>query len=170
MRVLVACEYSGIVRDAFIERGHEAISCDLEPSESDRGPHMQGDVLEMLRNDNSFDLMVGHPPCTYLSNSGGHYLKDNPERLRLMRLAANFFNCLLESSIPHIVLENPIQHGPARELIRKYDQIIQPYEYGEPHKKTMCLWLKNLDKLRPTKRLKVVPKKTYVKPLLGGLL
>jgi hypothetical protein len=148
VRVLVACEFSGIVRDAFIARGHDAISCDLLPSE--RGyPHIQDDVRDILQwpgNEGRWDLMIAHPPCTYLASSGARWMK---ERLPEQERAVSFFRQLMTAPIPMIAGENPI--GRLSTLYRKPDQIIQPWQFGEPETKATCLWLKNLPKLVPTK-------------------
>jgi hypothetical protein len=142
MRVLVACEYSGTVRDAFIAMGHEAISCDLLPTEKP-GPHIQGDVLPLLGD--GWDLMICHPPCTHLSVSGARWFKDKlPEQAE----ALWFVDMLLNAPIPRIALENPISIISSR--IRKPDQIIQPWQFGHGETKATCLWLKNLPKLTPT--------------------
>lgn len=150
-KVLVACEYSGIVRDAFIEAGHDALSCDLLPSESQLGPHIQGDVLPLLER--SWDLVVAHPPCTYLANSGVRWLHDperGPERWRKLDEGAEFFRRFL-SSAPFVAIENPIPHGYAVERIgRRYDQKIQPWQFGQGESKAVCLWLENLPPLTPT--------------------
>lgn len=146
MKVLVACEYSGRVRDAFAKLGHEAISCDLLPTDSP-GNHYQGDVLDILND--GWDLMVAHPPCTYLSVSGMHWTKRGLRDPRLTEDALEFVNKLLNANIEKIALENPISIISTR--IRKPDQIIQPYEYGHNASKKTCLWLKNLPKLIPTK-------------------
>jgi len=151
MRVLVACEYSGIVRDSFIARGHDAMSCDLLPTERP-GPHYQGDVLEILED--GWDLMIAHPPCTYLCSSGLHWNKRVPGREKLTNDAMLFvFNLMGEGFIPHgiskIALENPV--GRIGTAYRKADQIIQPYQFGHDASKQTCLWLKGLPTLRPTK-------------------
>ena len=147
LRVLIACEFSGIVRDAFIKRGHDAISCDLLPTEKP-GPHYQGDVMDVI--DDGFDLMIAHPPCTRLSNSGVRWLHER-NLWGEMRVSAEFFRSLLESNIEKIGIENPIPHKYAVEIIgRKYDQIIQPYQFGHGETKATCLWLKNLPLLEPT--------------------
>jgi len=152
MRVLVACEFTGIVRDAFIEKGHDAISCDLLPTERP-GPHYQGDIFEFLRlsaiRGIIFDLMVAHPPCTRLCNSGVCWL----EKRNLwgeMRLACSFFNSLKTANIKRKCIENPIPHKYAREIIGKYSQIIQPWMFGHGETKATCLWLENLPCLIPT--------------------
>lgn len=142
MRVLVACEYSGIVRDAFIALGHKALSCDLLPTERE-GPHYQGSVFDVLAE--GWDLMIAHPPCTHLAVSGARWFKD---KLPEQREALDFVQRLLEAPIPHIALENPISIISSR--IRKPDQIIQPWQYGHGETKATCLWLKNLPKLVPT--------------------
>lgn len=139
MKVLVACEYSGTVRDAFIKAGHEAMSCDLLPTESP-GPHYQGDVRDVLTH--GWDLMVAHPPCTYLSGSGMHWTTRGLRDPKLTEDALDFVRLLLAAPIPKIALENPIRIISSR--IRKPDQIVQPYNYGHDASKKTCLWLKNL--------------------------
>jgi hypothetical protein len=147
MRVLVACEYSGTVRDAFLDRGHYAMSCDLLPCESQAsGDHYQGNVLDIL--DHDWDLMIAHPPCTYLCSSGLHWNNKRPGRARLTLEALDFVRILLAAPVPRIALENPI--GCISTKIRPYDQTVQPYQYGHDASKTTCLWLKNLPPLRPT--------------------
>lgn len=143
MKVLVACEFSGIVRDAFIMKGHDAVSCDLLPTERP-GPHYQCDVFDIINN--GFDLMIAHPPCTHLAVSGARWFKD--KRIEQDQ-ALNFVKMLMVISISKICIENPISIISSR--IRKPDQIIQPWQFGEPFQKTTCLWLKNLPKLKPTK-------------------
>lgn len=145
MRVLVACEFSGVVRDAFIRRGHDAISVDLLPTEWD-GPHHQGDVLAFLEEDEfGFDLMIAHPPCTYLAVSGARWFA---QRQQEQEEALAFVQLLLDAPIPRIALENPISVISTR--IRRPDQIIQPWQFGHPETKATCLWLKGLPKLQPT--------------------
>jgi len=142
MKVLVACEYSGVVRDAFIEQGHNAISCDLLPSERP-GPHYEGDVCDIINN--GFDLMVAHPPCTHLAVSGARWFKDKQaEQLE----ALDFVRLLLNAPIDRIALENPVSIISSR--ICKPSQIIQPWQFGHGETKATCLWLKNLPKLVPT--------------------
>ena len=149
MRVLIACEFSGIVRDAFIAAGHDAMSCDLLPSER-LGPHYTGDVCELILND-EWDMMIAHPPCTYLANSGVSWLGRQDSRREKMIEAALFFKFLLNAEIPKIAVENPVMHGYAVEIIgRKQDQTIQPYEFGHPESKRTGLWLVNLPLLKPT--------------------
>lgn len=142
MNVLVACEFSGIVRDAFISIGHNAVSCDLLPTEK-VGPHFQCDVLELLNSD--WDLMIAHPPCTYLASSGARWWKGREWE---QEQALDFVRLLLDASIPRIALENPI--GCISTRIRKPDQIIQPWMFGHGETKATCLWLKNLPALVPT--------------------
>ena len=145
MKILVACEYSGTVRDAFIERGHDATSCDILPTDSP-GPHHQGPVEEILND--GWDLMVAHPPCTHLAVSGARWFKDKQEE---QKQALDFVRLLLGAPIDKIALENPVSVISSR--IRKPNQIIQPWEYGHPHSKKTCLWLKNLPNLEPTEIL-----------------
>ena len=148
MNVLVACEFSGRVREAFKAKGHNAWSCDLLPTEIP-GQHIQDDVLKHLND--GWDLMIAHPPCTYLCNSGVRWLKDNQARFDNLIVAAGLFNALLEAHIPKIAIENPIQHKYARSMIiRPYTQNVQPYYFGEPETKATCLWLKNVPKLQPS--------------------
>ena len=142
MRVLVACEYSGMVRNAFVRAGHYALSCDLLPSEQP-GEHYQGDIMDIL--DDEWDLMIAHPPCTHLAVSGARWFKDKQVE---QAEALDFVRLLLDAPIPKIALENPVSIISSR--IRKPDQIIQPYEYGHEATKTTCLWLKNLPPLMPT--------------------
>ena len=142
MRVLVACEFSGIVRAAFRARGHEAWSCDLEPSEQP-GPHLQGDALDMLHQ--GWDLMIAHPPCTYLCNSGARWWR---QRQAEQRHALAFVQLLLEAPIPRICLENP--EGCISTRLCKPTQSIHPWEYGEPFEKKTHLWLRGLPRLQPT--------------------
>ena len=146
MRVLIACEYSGRVRDAFIEKGHDAISCDLLPTDKP-GPHYQGDIFDIINN--GFDLMIAHPPCTYLSNSGVSHLHKNVKRWFLLFEAAEFFKKLLDAPIPRIAIENPIMHKYSKQLIGgvKQSQVVQPWWFGHLEQKATCLWLKNLPRL-----------------------
>lgn len=148
MKVLVACEFSGIVRTEFEKRGHDAWSCDLEPSEIG-GKHIVGNVLEVL--DRGWDLMIAHPPCTRLCNSGVCWLEKRNLWAELDE-AAKLFRGILNSKIPKICVENPIPHKYALERIgQKYTQIIQPWMFGHGETKATCLWLKNLEPLKPTK-------------------
>jgi hypothetical protein len=142
MKVLVACEYSGRVRDAFLRLGHDAWSCDLLPTDVP-GPHIQGDVLGIL--DQNWDLLIAHPPCTHLAVSGArHFHKKQKEQAE----ALDFVRALLSAPINKIALENPISIISSK--IRKPDQIIQPWQFGHGETKATCLWLKNLPKLVPT--------------------
>lgn len=143
MRVLVACEFSGVVRDAFIRRGHDAWSCDMLPSERDSGRHIMGDVSDVL--DDGWDLMIAHPPCTHLAVSGARWFK---EKRAEQAEALAFVRLLLDAPIERIALENPISIISSK--IRKPDQIIQPWMFGHGETKATCLWLKNLPKLVPT--------------------
>ena len=148
MKVLIACEYSGTVRDAFIANGHDAMSCDLLPTDKP-GPHYQGDVFDIIGD--GWDLMIAHPPCTYLANSGVSWLHRQEGRWELMREGAAFFRRLLEADIPMIAVENPVMHKYAVEIIgRRQDQCIQPYQFGHMEQKRTCLWLKGLPPLEPT--------------------
>jgi site-specific DNA-cytosine methylase len=149
MRVLVACEFSGVVRDAFIRIGHQAISCDLLPTESE-GPHRQEDIIGLLGE--GWDLMIAHPPCTHLAVSGARWFKD---KLVEQAEALDFIRALLNAPIPKIALENPVSIISSR--IRKPDQIIQPWEFGHPEAKATCLWLKGLPFLIPTDILPLPP-------------
>jgi len=149
MKILIACEYSGIVRDAFAAKGHDAWSCDILPTESP-GNHIQGDVLDHL--DKGWDMMIAHPPCTYLSNAGARFLypkgKLNEDRYKLGLKAKEFFMGLYNAPIYKICVENPISSKIF--ALPKHTQTIQPYEYGHPFSKATRLWLKNLPELKPT--------------------
>ena len=149
MRVLIACEYSGAVRDAFIRAGHYAASCDLLPSESPLGDHYQCDVMDIISHD--WDLMIAHPPCTYLCASGLHWNKRRPERAQQTEVALDFVRQLLDAPIARIALENPI--GCISTRIRKPDQTIQPHQFGHDASKATCLWLKGLPPLTPTDQI-----------------
>ena len=152
MKVLIACEYSGIVRDAFSRLGHDAISCDLLPSDTP-GHHYQGDVLDIINN--GFDLIVAHPPCTYLCNSGVSWLGKIPGRKQQMEEGANFFKQLLNANIPKVCIENPIMHRYAKEIIGvNQSQVVQPYMFGHMEQKATCLWLKGLPILKETNNVK----------------
>jgi site-specific DNA-cytosine methylase len=142
MKVLVACEYSGTVRDAFLKAGHEAISCDLLPTDVD-GPHYQGDVMDIIND--GWDIMIAHPPCTHLAVSGARWFKDKKEE---QELSLEFVRLLMNAPINRIAIENPISIISSR--IRKPDQIIQPWQFGHGETKATCLWLKNLAALKPT--------------------
>ena len=143
-RVLVACEFSGIVRDAFTRRGHDAMSCDLLDTETS-GPHYRGDVRDVLGD--GWDLMIAHPPCTDLAASGARWFAEKRADGRQQR-AVDFVRLLLEADIPQIAIENPI--GVLSTYIRKPDQIVQPWQFGHGETKATCWWLKGLPLLRPT--------------------
>ena len=155
MKVLIACEYSGRVRDAFTKLGHDAMSCDILETESP-GNHYKGDVRDVL--DGEWDLMVAHPPCTYLTVSANKWYKDQPERKsgtlvgqarrNAREEAIFFFMLLMTCNIPRVAIENPI--GIMSSRYRKPDQVLQPWMFGHGETKATCLWLKNLPKLEAT--------------------
>ena len=158
MRVLVACEYSGIVRNAFLARGHDAWSCDLLPSEDGSNRHITGDAREIL-NDGWDLLMVAHPPCTRLCNSGVRWLSKPPpgrtaeDMQRELREGADLFSSFWNAAIERICVENPVMHRHAKALIvnyREFSQSIQPWQFGHGETKRTCFWLKNLPLLQPT--------------------
>lgn len=162
MKVLVACEYSGKVREAFRALGHDAWSCDLLPADDGSAFHIQGDVLEIIND--GWDLMIAHPPCTYLCNSGVSWLHRTEGRWDQMRDGAKFFKALLNAPIPKICIENPIMHKYAKEIIGdNYAQLVQPYQFGHPESKATCFWLKGLELLQETENVKeqwqALPKK-----------
>jgi hypothetical protein len=174
LRVLVGCEYSGVVRNAFRKFGHDAFSCDLLPSDDNSPYHIQGDVLEVLARED-FDLGIFHPPCTYMCNSGvswlykgvdenGNRIKNEP-RWQKLRESTEFFIRLWGCNIPHVAIENPIMHGTAKAMLSGLEPsvIVQPWMFGHKEKKATCLWLKNLPLLQPTTDLKeetdALPKK-----------
>ena len=150
MKVLVACEYSGIVRDAFTIKGHDAWSCDILPTDNPNGNHYEGDVKDILYND--WDLIIAHPPCTYFANSGVRWLYEKPNRWAELDKAAEFFNLFLDHPCERVAIENPVIHKHALKLInnRKYTQTIQPFQFGHGESKRTCLWLKGLPNLKPT--------------------
>jgi hypothetical protein len=149
VRVLVGCEYTGAVRDAFIRAGHDAISCDLLPTESP-GPHDQGNVLDIIRDD--WDLAIFHPPCTYLTLAGVRWLYTDQTRWQDLIDGAVFFRTLLNARVPRIAVENPIPHGWATKIIgRGPTQVIQPWMFGHPERKATALWLKGVSPLEPTR-------------------
>ena len=152
MKILIACEYSGIVRDAFTRKGHDAMSCDILPTESE-GKHYQGDIFDVLYDD--WDMMIAHPPCTHLAVSGARWFKDKQQE---QKEALDFVRMLLGAPIKHIALENPVSVISSK--IRKPDQIIQPWQFGHEAQKTTCLWLKDLPHLKHTK---VVSKGEFTK-------
>jgi hypothetical protein len=152
--ILVACEFSGVVRRAFRKRGHNAWSCDLLPADDESPFHITGDVTPHLRW--GWDLMIAHPPCTYLANSGAHWLHRQEGRWEKMREGALFFKALWEAPVGKVCVENPVMHKYAKEIIgSEPTQSIQPYQFGHPESKRTCLWLKGLPLLLPTN---VLPK------------
>jgi len=153
MKILIACEFSGIVRDAFIKRGFDAVSCDLLPT-GRPGPHIQGDVLRVL--DDGWDLMVAHPPCRYLCSSGLHWNKRVKGRQAKTEQSLRFVQSLLDAPIQHIALENSI--GCISTRIRPYDQRVQPWQFGHDASKATCFWLKGLPKLQVTE---IIPPKSW---------
>jgi hypothetical protein len=156
MRVLVACEFSGTVRDAFISKGHDAMSCDLLPTDKP-GPHYQGDVFDIIND--GWDLMIAHPPCTYLSYAATRHW-NKPGRAELREEALKFFLDLYTSNIPKICVENPV--GYVNTVWRKPDQIIHPYYFGDPVQKRTCLWLKNLEPLDYSNTKLPKPEPVYI--------
>jgi hypothetical protein len=156
IKVLVACEYSGVVRDAFTKKGHYAMSCDFLPTKSP-GPHHRGGVLDVINK--GWDLMVAHPPCTYLCSSGLHWNKRIKGREHKTISALSFVQLLMGVNIPNICIENPV--GCISTKIRKPDQYIQPYQFGNDASKKTGLWLKGLPLLQPTQ---------YIAPrMVGGM-
>lgn len=145
MKVLVACEYSGRVRDAFRSKGHDAVSCDLLPTDVP-GPHYQGDIRDLLTD--HWDLLIAFPPCTYLAASGMHWTTRGLRDPQLTEDALDFVRLLMDAPVHRIALENPI--GCISSRVRKPDQYIQPWQFGHPHSKKTCLWLKNLPALEHT--------------------
>ena len=156
MKVLIACEYSGRVRDAFIAQGHDAISCDLLPTDNP-GPHYQGDVTDILNN--GFDLMIAHPPCTHLAVSGSrHFHRKQKEQ----KEALDFVRLLMDAPIDRWCIENPV--SVISSAIRPPDQIIQPWEHGHGEVKSTCFWLKNLSKLKPSNCVEGREPKVHMMP------
>jgi site-specific DNA-cytosine methylase len=147
MRVLIACEYSGRVRRAFTALGHDVLSADFEPAEDGSQYHYQGDCFDLI-NDQHFDLMIAHPPCTYLSVSGMHWTTRGLRDPKLTEDALEFVRLLMDAPIAKIAIENPVSVISSR--IRKPDQIVHPYQFGEDASKKTCLWLKGLPLLTPT--------------------
>lgn len=155
--ILIACEESGKVRDAFIELGYDAVSCDILPTSSP-GPHIQGDVRPLLKK--RWRLIIAHPPCTYLTNSGVRWLYTRPERWQQLEEGAAFFKLFLDAKCKMIAVENPIMHKHAIELVgRRHDQLIQPYHFGHTERKATCLWLKGLPPLVHTNDVREEMKK-----------
>lgn len=154
MKILVACEYSGIVRDEFLKLGHDAISCDILPCESEyytkSDRHYQGDVMDILNDD--WDMMIAHPPCTHLSVSGARWFTSGHKPMYLRDEAIEFVRTLMEADIEKICIENPV--SVISSYIRKSDQTINPYQFGHKEYKRTCLWLKNLPKLVETDNVK----------------
>ena len=154
MRVLIACEYSGVVREAMTQTGHDAMSCDVLPTDIP-GNHYQGDIRDVLSD--VWDMMIAHPPCTYLSNSGVCWLHKDTSRWPKLFDGAAFFKLLMnQKHIPRIAIENPIMHKYAKQLIGcgQQSQVIQPWMFGHPEQKATCLWLKGLPKLVDTDNVK----------------
>lgn len=149
MKVLIACEYSGIVRDAFTKKGFDATSCDILPTESE-GKHYQGDVLDILND--GWDLMIAHPPCTHLSVSGARWFTEGKKPMYLREQAIEFVKKLMDAPIDKICIENPV--SVISSYIRKSDQMINPFQFGHMEYKRTCLWLKNLPKLQETNNVK----------------
>ena len=167
MKILIGCEYSGRVRDAFTRLGHTAVSCDLRATEAPHGWHIQGDLLDVIKSGaESFDMMIAHPYCTYncLSSIRWMYHPDDtplprdqrrrhpryPNRMKDFLKGVEFFNALKDCDIPKIVLENSQPHGLAMEHLGRYDQMVQPWHFGSPFTKAAALWLKGVPKLKPT--------------------
>jgi site-specific DNA-cytosine methylase len=157
MKVLVACEYSGRVRDAFIRQGHEAVSCDILPTDSP-GPHYQGDVKDILHE--GWDMIIAHPPCTHLSAAGAAYWKQKQEDGRQQQ-AIDFVLMIAKTDCPKIAIENPT--GILSKAWRKPDQIINPFQFGEPERKRTCLWLKGLPLLVPTEVVPAEPQGSIIR-------
>lgn len=158
MKVLVACEYSGIVRDAFTEKGFDATSCDILPTESE-GKHYEGDIFDILYD--GWDLMIAHPPCTHLSVSGARWFTEGKKPMYLRDDAIEFVRKLMDAPIKHIAIENPV--SVISSYIRKSDQMINPYQFGHKEYKRTCLWLKNLPKLIETNNVKEETDKLHPK-------
>ena len=152
LRVLVACEFSGTLRDAFIRLGHDAMSCDLLPTDA-TGPHYTGDVSDLLTQ--QWDMLIAFPPCTYLCSSGMHWTVRGLRDPKLTEDALDFVRLLLGANVKHIALENPV--GCISSKIRKPDCVVHPWEHGHAESKTTCLWLKNLPPLIPTNLLPLPP-------------
>lgn len=152
MKALVACEYSGRVREALRSKGIDAVSCDLLPSEDDSPHHIQGDVRELLKR--PWDLVIAHPPCTFLANSGVRWLHTEPGRWEALLKAADFFLECLEANAPRVAVENPVMHKYGKELIgRGHDFTVQPWQFGDNEKKRTCFWTRGLPPLTPTSGL-----------------
>ena len=165
MKILIACEYSGIVRDAFISKGHEAVSCDLLPSERP-GPHYQGYLEDYIGSGREWDMIIAHPPCTYLSVSGYHWNYRRSERIKKTEYAIGFFMMIANRDCERIAIENPVSIMSTRW--RKPNQIIQPYQFGHDASKKTCLWLKGLPVLLINPDLYVEPRIVNGKPRWGN--
>jgi len=155
IKVLIACEYSGTVRDEFLKLGFDAMSCDILPCESEiKGKHYEGNVFDLLygKNSNDFDLMIAHPPCTHLSVSGARWFTEGKKPMHLRDDAIEFVQKLMDAPVKHIAIENPV--SVISSYIRKSDQMINPYQFGDHEYKRTCLWLKNLPKLVETNNVK----------------
>jgi hypothetical protein len=153
MKILIACEYSGRVREAFRKLGHDAWSCDLLPRDDNSRFHIQGDVIPLLTQ--HWDMMIAHPPCTYLTNSGVRWLYTKPDRWKDLIEGAVFFRTLLSADMPMIAVENPIMHKYAQSIVgMKQTQVIQPWMFGHMEMKGTALWLKGLPPLTPTHDVK----------------
>lgn len=159
MNVLVACEFSGVVRRAFRERGHNAWSCDLLPAEDGSPYHIQGDALELL--DGDWELLIAHPPCTDLASSGARWFKEKKADGRQQK-AIEFFMQFVNAPIEHICIENPV--GVMSTVWRKPDCIVNPWQFGDPFQKTTCLWLRNLPPLQPTNIVEGREQKCWKEP------
>lgn len=159
LKVLVACEYSATVRDAFRALGHDAWSCDILPTDGDPRWHIEGDALEVVYGQD-WDLMIAHPPCTYMTNAGVTWLHKDPTRWAKLDEGAAFFKALWDAPIERIAIENPVMHKYAKERIggMQQTQTIQPYQFGHMEQKATCLWLKGLIPLMPTTDLKAETK------------
>ncbi len=148
MKMLIACEYSGEIRDAFLAKGHDVTSCDLLPTERP-GPHYQGDVRDIIND--PWDMIIAHPDCRFICNSGVRWLTNNPDRWYSLRKACGFFCMFLYHKCPKIVIENPVPHKHAMKYIGlKYNQIIHPWQHGHGETKSTCLWIKGVPELKPT--------------------
>jgi len=164
VRVLIACEFSGVVRRAFRDRGHDAWSCDLLPPEDESEFHYRDDIRNVLGQNKpwripNFDLMIAHPPCTHLAVSGARWFKEKKQE---QEDALEFVQFIMDANVPRIAIENPVSVISSK--IRKPDQIVQPFHFGDPFRKTTCLWLKNLPKLVPTNDLGGGVQKCWLEP------
>lgn len=152
MKILIGCEYSGVVRDAFLKLGHDVMSCDLLPTDAP-GPHYQGDIFDVINE--GWDMAIFHPPCTYLTNSGVTWLHKDITRWPKLFEGAEFFKKLLNAPIPRIAIENPIMHKYSKSIIGvQQTQVIQPWMFGHAESKATCLWLKGLPLLKETNNVK----------------